>query len=90
MKTAVVKSSTLAAAGRWDAKYHITLAEHLRENGMEETPETVQIAMKAIREWDTATMLKVRDLRARAAVIAEEARSLEQSAELTYPHGYRP
>jgi hypothetical protein len=85
MKSATVKSSTLQAAGRWDAKYHIAVAEYLTENGLDETPENVAIAMDAIRVRDTSAKATSRDLRGQAAELLNQARVLDESAELTFP-----
>lgn len=85
MKVATVKSSTLQAAGRWDAKYHVAVAEFLTENGLDETPQNVAIAMDAIRARDTAAKETSRDLRDKAGELLNQARALDESAELTYP-----
>jgi hypothetical protein len=90
MKTAVVKSSTLATAQRWDAKYNMALVEYLQENGLEETPENVETARLAIRSRDTAAVEAARSLRIEAGEILGRARELDQSAELTYPPRNRP
>lgn len=85
MKAATVKSSTLQAAGRWDAKYHIAVAEYLTENGLDETPQNVATAMDAIRARDTASKAASRDLRGKATELLDQARALDEAAELTFP-----
>lgn len=90
MKTAVVKSSTLQASGRWDAKYNIALAEYLEQNGLAETPENVAAAMDAIKARDTAAKTAAQNLRKEAGNLVAQARELEESAELTYPLRHRP
>lgn len=85
MKAAVVKSSTLQASGRWDAKYHIALAEYLEQNGLAETPENVAIAMDAIKARDAVAKTAAQNLRQEAGALLTQARELEESAELTYP-----
>lgn len=85
MKQAVVKSSTLTAAGRWDAKYHIAIKAWLDEKGLEENEGTVRQAMQAIRDRDTELKDLAVQKRSEAATLVDEARQLEDEAELTFP-----
>lgn len=85
MKQAVVKSSTLTAAGRWDAKYHIAIRAWLDEKGLEENEDTVRQAMQAIRDRDTELKELAVQKRSEAATLVDEARQLEDEAGLTFP-----
>jgi hypothetical protein len=101
MKCAVVKNSTLQAAGRWkrgpdgewrqtnsgrwDSHYAIALMEVLKEKGLEENPANVKIAMQFIHDRDTATKDAARTLRTQAETLTEQARALDEEAELTFP-----
>ena len=50
MKYGTVRLSTLQTTGRWDAGYNLAIVEWLKANGLDETPENVRKAMKAIEE----------------------------------------
>jgi hypothetical protein len=85
MNHAEVKSSTIAAAGRWDAKYHIRLKDWLNERGLDETEENVLQAMEAIRAHDTGRKELAVQKRLQASDLVNEARQLKAEAELTFP-----
>jgi hypothetical protein len=85
MKHAEVHSSTLAAAGRWDAKYHIRLKDWLNARGLDETEENVRQGMEAIRMHDTERKELAVQKRQQASDLVNEARQLEEEAELTFP-----
>lgn len=85
MKVAVVKASSMQAAGRLDARYGIALSEEMQRLGVEERPANVRVAIQSIRARDTVAKAAARELRDQAADLIDQARALDEGASLTFP-----